>query len=131
MIVVTDARMHAHIHLVGLLYILAALLSMLVALSVFILGVGAISIGGWRGPRVAATVTGGLFIGTALLLTAWAALNGVVGVRLRQGNRPVARHLALAVAVIHLFLLPFGTALGVYGLWVLLHPDTRAHFEGA
>ena len=27
--------------------------------------------------------------------------------------------------------LPFGTALGVYALWVLLHNESRATFHGA
>ncbi len=38
----------------------------------------------------------------------------------------------LGLAVPNLFVLPFGTALGIYALWVLLHEETRETFlEGA
>ena len=65
-----------------------------------------------------------------MVLLLWAAANFWVGRELRRGERPAARLVAFAVAIVHLFVLPFGTALGVYGLWVLLHPETRARFEG-
>jgi hypothetical protein len=122
--------MQKHLELVGLLYILAAVLSALVAAAVFILGVGALSIAWWDGPQVAASVTGVTFLVVALLLVVWAAVNALTGRELRRGRRPLARMAAFAVAILHLFVLPFGTALGVYGLWVLLHPETRARFEG-
>jgi hypothetical protein len=36
-----------------------------------------------------------------------------------------ARVLSIILCVIHLFNIPFGTALGVYGLWVMLQRGTR------
>ena len=36
--------------------------------------------------------------------------------------------LALALALFDLLLLPLGTALGVYTLWVLLHEEVRSTF---
>jgi hypothetical protein len=33
------------------------------------------------------------------------------------------------MAVLNLFVLPFGTALSIYALWVLLHDSARALFE--
>lgn len=44
--------------------------------------------------------------------------------------RPWARILTLIVSVFYLFHLPIGTALGVYGLWVLLSDEARLLFEG-
>jgi hypothetical protein len=35
------------------------------------------------------------------------------------------------LAVLNLFVLPFGTALAIYTFWVLLHDDARALFEAA
>ena len=35
---------------------------------------------------------------------------------------------AIALAVPNLVIVPFGTALGVYGLWVLLNDDARRQF---
>ena len=40
-----------------------------------------------------------------------------------------ARLTALAVAVLDLFLVPFGTVLSLYALWVLMHPDVRPQFR--
>ena len=37
--------------------------------------------------------------------------------------------LALGLAVLNLFVLPFGTALAIYAFWVLLHNESRALFE--
>jgi hypothetical protein len=39
--------------------------------------------------------------------------------------RPWARVLTLVVSAFHLLHVPFGTALGVYGLWVLLSDESR------
>ena len=43
--------------------------------------------------------------------------------------RPWARMLAIVLSVLHLFNIPFGTALGVYGLWCLLAPETELLFR--
>jgi hypothetical protein len=40
-----------------------------------------------------------------------------------------ARVLMIIVSCLHLFHVPLGTALGVYGLWVLLSEETRRLFE--
>ena len=43
--------------------------------------------------------------------------------------QPVGRVLMLALALVNLLVLPFGTALGIYALWVLLTNDGRRLFE--
>ena len=48
---------------------------------------------------------------------------------LLRGAAPLGRVLSLALAVVNLLVLPFGTALGVYALWVLLTNDGRRLFE--
>jgi hypothetical protein len=56
------------------------------------------------------------------VVLAAAAVAGVVGgIGLFRGAA-WARIVVLAVSVVYLFDLPFGTALGAYSLWVLLHP---------
>ena len=45
------------------------------------------------------------------------------------GYGPRSRLLALGLAIGNLPLLPFGTALGGYALWVLLHNEGRRVFE--
>ena len=48
-----------------------------------------------------------------------------------EAVRPGGRVLMLALAVVNLLVLPFGTALGVYALWVLLNNEGRRLFEPA
>ncbi len=43
--------------------------------------------------------------------------------------RPWARIVIIVVSIFHLFNFPFGTALGVYGFWVLLGEEGRRIFE--
>jgi hypothetical protein len=45
--------------------------------------------------------------------------------------RPLGRVLTLALALVNLLVLPFGTALGVYALWILLTDEGRRLFEPA
>jgi hypothetical protein len=57
----------------------------------------------------------------------WGAAHVVVGVPLRR-RRPWSRIMALMLGSIDLLLLPYGTALGLYGLWVLLSEDGKSLF---
>jgi hypothetical protein len=43
--------------------------------------------------------------------------------------KPWSRILMIVVSALHLFHVPLGTALGVYGLWVLLSEDARRILE--
>jgi hypothetical protein len=52
----------------------------------------------------------------------WAAV-------LLRGRKPVGRILMLALAIGNLLVIPFGTALGAYALWVLLKHDGHRLFE--
>ena len=63
---------------------------------------------------------------TALALAGW--VNVWVG-RAIRAHRALGRTLALGLAVLNLFVLPFGTALAIYAFWVLLHNESRALFE--
>ncbi len=42
--------------------------------------------------------------------------------------KPWARILAIIISAIHLMNIPFGTALGIYGLWVLFSPKSQSCF---
>jgi hypothetical protein len=53
----------------------------------------------------------------------------VVGVALGR-YRPWARLVALMLGSVDLVLLPYGTALGVYALWVLLSEEAKPLFTG-
>ena len=62
---------------------------------------------------------------TLLVLGSAGALAAARGLRRRERSGRLA---ALVLAVPNLILVPFGTALGVYTLWVLLNNDARHEF---
>jgi hypothetical protein len=120
--------MQRHIELVGLLLTMAGALSLVMAVSLFLLGAGALSLGQAPGEEVAASLVALLFGVSGAAAVVLGVTSIVTGVGIRR-RRPRARLLALAVAVVNLCVLPFGTALGIYALWVLLHDQARAAFQ--
>jgi hypothetical protein len=93
------------------------------------LAVGAAAIG-WttQGDEVAAGITAVAFLVCAVLLLVAGAANVWAGNALKR-RQPNGRLATLVLAVPNLFVLPFGTALGIYAFWVLLHNEARAKFE--
>ena len=123
--------MTTHVDFVGLLFIVWGLLTTLVGVSTLALGVSAVALiastsrGG--GSQVAAGLTAAIFAALAIIAIAWGAAHVIVGVPLRK-RKPWARLAALLLGSVDLLLLPYGTALGVYALWVLLHEEGKALF---
>ncbi len=118
-----------HVNLLGILFLVAGALGGLVGAATLALGIGAAAIGGSRGGSagVAAGVATATFLAIALVTLVWGAANAWAGVALRR-HLPPARTAGLLLALLNLFVLPFGTALGVYALWVLLHNEARQLF---
>ena len=125
--------MASHVDFVGVLFIVWGLLTTLVGVSTLALGVGAVALitsasrGGGAG-GFAAGVTAALFATLAIIAILWGSAHVVVGVPLRR-HRPWARLMALMLGSVDLLLLPYGTALGVYALWVLLNEKGKAIFQ--
>jgi hypothetical protein len=117
----------------GVLFIVWGLLTTLVGVSTLALGVGAFALitSGGRGgasSQVAASLTAALFTTLAVVAIIWGAAHIVVGAPLRR-HRAWARIMALVLASVDLLLLPYGTALGIYALWLLLSEPGKALFE--
>ena len=125
--------MASHVDFVGVLFIVWGLLTTLVGVSTLALGVGAVALissasrGGGAG-GFAAGVTAAVFATLAIIAIVWGSAHVVVGVPLRR-HRPWARLMALMLGSVDLLLLPYGTALGVYALWVLLNEKGKAIFQ--
>lgn len=103
-------------------------IGLLLGVSMLLLAVGAVAIGAVSSDdRVAAGVTAGGFVIFALAMLAGGGVNAWAGRALRR-LQPQGRTAVLWLAVLNLFVLPFGTALGIYAFWVLLHNDTRSQF---
>jgi len=117
--------MRSHLRLLGILQLTWGAIGLLLGGALLLLAVGAVAIGAMgTGERVAAGVTALTFgVFSAALLLGGAA-NAWAGRALRR-QEPAGRSAILWLSVPNLFVLPFGTALGVYALWVLLHHDAR------
>ncbi len=120
-------RMDTHVKVVSWLYIVLGALGLVTALCIFGLffGIGLIT-----DDRVAfsvLTITA-LFVAGLLLTTSLPGMIAGFGLlRYRQW----ARILALVLAVLNLPMLPIGTLLGVYSIWVLLDDDSIPLFNQA
>jgi len=130
----------AHVDFVGILLIIWGVLTALIGLSMLSLGVGAVAIlasanraGAPAGPgnvAVAAGLTAATFGTLAIIAIIWGAAHVAVGVPLRR-RRPLARILALTLGAVDIVLLPYGTALGCYAMWVLLNEEGKELFNDA
>ena len=123
--------MERHVRLLRILVSLWGGLAMLVGLSMLLLAAGA-----WAEFRqslgtaveFAAGLTTVVFAGIAAFALVWGGTHVWAGSLLRP-HRPFGRILTLALALVNLLVLPFGTGLGVYALWVLLTDEGRRLFE--
>ena len=121
--------MIAHLTLLTVLHRVWGALGLLLGFSTFMLAAGAVAIGLTRsGGEVAAGVTAVAFAACAIALVVAGAANLWAG-NAMQRRQPNGRVAALTLGFLNLFVLPFGTALAIYGFWVLLHNETRAAFD--
>jgi hypothetical protein len=120
--------MRPHLHLLGILQLVWGAMGLLLGASMLLLAVGAVAIGITSSDdRTAAVVTAGAFVLFAIVLLVGGGVNAWAGAALRR-LQPRGRMAVLALGALNLFVLPFGTALGIYGYWVLLHNETRRDF---
>jgi phage shock protein PspC (stress-responsive transcriptional regulator) len=118
-------NMGEHVKILGILYIAFSALGLIAAFLVFvaITGGGLIS-----GDNTAITVTS--IVGTAVagifVLVSAPGLIGGMGLLKKQSW---ARILVLVLGIINLINIPFGTALGIYTIWVLTNKETEALFS--
>lgn len=120
--------MRPHLHLLGVLQLAWGAIGLLLGTAMLLLAAGAAAIGmAAAEERVAAGVTAAAFVLFGIAMVAGGGLNAWAG-RALQRCHPLGRTAVLGLGVLNLFVLPFGTALGIYGYWVLLHNETRRMF---
>lgn len=123
--------MQTHVKVLGWLFIVFSAFYVLLAFgSSMILGMLAALVGaqGGEDAAIGASVLG--FTGAAAFVF-WLCL-GIPGLLAGYGLltlKPWARILAIILSAIRLINIPFGTALGIYGLWVLFNKETEAMFS--
>ena len=120
-------RVLIHVHVLGRLYGVAGWLALLAAASLALLGIGAVSLM-VRTPEVAAGLAAAIFFGCALVALVWGGVLVYVGAALPR-HQPWSRPAALVLAVVNVFVIPFGTALAGYACWVLLQESGKRVFE--
>jgi hypothetical protein len=123
--------MASHVRALAVLQIVYSSFGLLAGITVFLIFGGAALIAGITVPiddKLVAVpvlaIVGGAISSVVILLSLPRFIAGI-GL-LRPGNW--AKILTFVVSVLGLLDLPFGTALGIYGLWVLTHRDTPAVF---
>ncbi len=124
--------MESHVRTLAILHIIFSALGLVAALVIFLVFGGIAGLvagaGGADDARVAIPVLGAIGSFLFFLLLALSLPGLVAGIGLLK-FRPWARILTIVLSVFELFHVPIGTALGVYGLWVLLSPETERLFR--
>jgi hypothetical protein len=128
--------MREHVRILGIIHIVLGALGLLVALVLLtIFGLGGAAAGAAAAHNndpdalVALPIIGAIGIGIFLLIAVFTIPGLIAGVGLLK-LRPWARILTIVLSAMNLLNVPIGTALGIYGLWVLLNKDTEALFTG-
>ena len=123
--------MDTHVKVLGVLFIALSALGVcaaLVLMAVFGLSAGIVGAAADGSDAAIALPIIGL-TGTALVLfMLLISLPGLIAGWGLLKFRPWARIVAIVLSAIHLINIPFGTIMGVYGLWVLLNNETERLF---
>ncbi len=125
--------MAQHVKIIGILHIAFGALVVLAGVIVLIV-MGGIAAGVGTAAHssddyVAVPILGGIG-GVIFIVCLVLGLPGIIGgIGLLQ-FKPWARIVVIVLSVLDLFNIPFGTALGIYGLWALLNTETEQMFSG-
>jgi hypothetical protein len=117
--------MQEHVTILGALYLALNLLKVIIAIIVFVV----ISSGGLLSgdmEAIAITSTVGSII--AFILIIFSVPGIIAGIGLLK-RRPWARILTLVLGCLELMVIPFGTILGIYTIWVLMKEESAAIFN--
>ena len=118
--------MQTHVKVVAVFYIALGALNLLAAtLFAFAIGLAGAIVGMSGDPDAAVAMpiiglTGSALVGFLLILSIPMIVTGVGLLR----HREWARIVGIVIAALAIFHFPFGTAIGIYGLWTLLNGET-------
>jgi hypothetical protein len=121
--------MASHVKLLGILHIVFGAIGLVIGLGVLLLFGGLAGLAGAHSDNFLAVpilgVIGVFVFGLMLVLS----LPGLIAGFGLISMRPWARVLGIVLSAIELLHFPFGTLLGIYGLWVLLNAETERLFR--
>ena len=124
--------MDLHIKVVAAFHIILGILGLMVSVMIALIfggAAGIISMAATDDPDALLAVPIVGLVGSMLVLLIFTlSIPGIIaGIGLLK-RRPWARILTIVLSVLNLINIPFGTLLGIYGLWVLLAEDTARLF---
>lgn len=125
--------MQTHVKVLAVGFIVLSAMGVLLALMLMLVFGGAAGIVGATAEDYDAAIALPIIGLTGTLLTVFLLALSLPGLITGFGLlswKPWARILAIVLCAINLINIPFGTILGVYGLWVLLNKDTEGLFGG-
>jgi hypothetical protein len=125
--------MTSHVKVLAVLQIVYASLGLLLGLFVGALFGGIATIVGFNASLDESAVAvpilaliGGVAASIIIMLSLPRLIAGIALLKYRNWGRI----LTVIVSILGMIDFPFGTALGIYGLWVMLHKDTLPLFDG-
>jgi hypothetical protein len=126
--------MSMHVKVLGALFIALSALGLLAALIVmFTLGMSA-GIVGIAADPADAEIAQPIMAIVGVAVTTFLLVMSIPGIIVGWGLlkfRPWARILGIVLSAINLIHIPIGTAVGIYGLWVLFNSETERLFNPA
>jgi hypothetical protein len=125
--------MREHIRILGILNIIMGCLTAFAGVAVLLImggmaGIITASAGDYDDKVAAAPIVAGIGIAVAIFLLILSAPALIGGWGLLK-FRPWSRIVMIILSIFHLFHVPLGTALGVYGIWVLFNEESRRILE--
>ena len=118
--------MNDHVKIIGILWIVFGALSLIGAIFMFMLLTGISFIPDLDAPASGILRFVGIFVGSFLAVMGLPKIIGGVG--LLKGEE-WGRILTLIVSFLSLLNVPFGTALGIYSIVILMNKETAAQFQ--
>ena len=128
---VAPSRVQQHVRLLGILWIAFSAFNVIGAGVLFILANTIFARSRFYGPDMT-THGPGFLHPLMLLLSAYILLKAAAGFIAGFGllhHESWARLLTIVLSFLALFNVPFGTALGIYGLWILLPASAEREYE--
>ena len=126
--------MSDHVRILAVLYIVFGVLGLLGALVILLIfgGIAGIVDAAVLDPdaQIAIPILGVIGAAIVVLLLVVSLPGIIAGIGLLQ-FQSWARMVAIILSALNIMNVPFGTALGIYGLWVLLHQETERLFGAA
>ena len=123
--------MDTHVKVLGALQIalgVIGLFSALVLVVVFGVASSAVGLSGEPDAAIALPIIGVTGAALVAFLVALSLPGIVVGIGLIQ-HRPWARIAGIVLSILGMMMIPFGTIVGVYGVWVLFSKETEQLFS--